>query len=306
MPRPKRIEYPNAWVLVMNEGGLPSPLFKTNSIKNRFLSLLDETCVQFNLECHGFCVLKNHYYLLLKTPDGNLSKAMRHLNGVFTQHYNHYVAQKGPVFKHRYKSVLFQESSLKQLSRFIHYLPVQKRVVNQADTYAWSSYTTFLGKFRGPLWLKSLDTLAQFNHRLSDYKHYIELGTDAETRHFFNRKKWTTHYPTPFEIEKQEAHAAIDIHLIITRTAALFQVNPDSITHSKQGRTDVNIPRYVALYLARIVGKYDIKYIAEIFNVSHVSTVTVGIKRFEKRLSETPSLHQKVKLLTKTITAFSK
>ena len=305
MPRPKRIEYVNSWVLAMNEGGLSTPLFKTNSIKNRFLSLLDETCVQFNLECHGFCLLKNNYYLLLKTPDGNLSKAMRHLNGVFTQHYNHYVAPKGPIFKHRYKSVLFQEESLKQLSRFIHYMPVQKRVVNKADTYPWSSYTTFLGKFRGPLWLKSLSTLAQFNHRLADYQTYIEDGTDTETRHFFNRKKWTTHYPTPFETTSDEKKSSIDIQIIIEKTASLFNVEIESITESKQGRSSVNIPRYVALYLSRLVGHYDIKYIAEVFNVSHVSTVTVGIKRFEKRLAETPALNQKVKLLTKTITAFS-
>jgi putative transposase len=305
MPRPKRIEYNNAWVIVTNEGGLQMPLFKPNPIKNRFLSILDEMCVQFNIECHGFCLLKNSYYLLLKTPNGNLSKAMRHLNGVFTQHFNHYVSPKGSVFKHRYKSVLFQgDDSLKKLSRFIHYLPVQKRVTTSPNTYPWSSYSTFLGQYKGPLWLKSRDTLHCFKNRISDYKEYVEEGTDHETKRFFNKKKWSPMFPSSFEHPLKQLNTLLTIEIIITQTASLFNVTPIEITQSTQGRGPVNIPRYVAMYLSRIVGKHDLKDIAKAFNVSHVSTITVGIKRFEKRLSETPNLDQKVKLLTKTIGRF--
>jgi len=305
MPRPKRIEYPNATVLVMNEGALPHPLFRSNEIRNRFLNILNETCVQFHVECLGFCLLKNHYYLLLKTPQGNLSKAMRHLNGVFTQHYNHYIKPKGSLFKHRYKSVLFEgNDSLKKLSRFIHYLPLQKRHTTDLYTYSWSSYLTFLGRYRGPLWLKSHDVLSCFKG-IHDYKAYVEEGTDAETRRFFNRKKWAPMYPAPFDPAISNTVHRVDLDTILAQTASLFNVEISHILKSKPGRGPVNIPRYVAMYLARLVGHYDIKEIATAFNVSHFSTVTVGIKRFEKQLATNPPLDQKVKLLMKTVDKFS-
>lgn len=111
MPRPLRIEYEGAWYHVMNRGANHQNIFHTNEHRKLFLELLTEINQQFYVELHSFCLMDNHYHLLIHTPFANLSKAMRYLDGVYTQRINRMMNRDGPLFRGRYKSILIEEDT---------------------------------------------------------------------------------------------------------------------------------------------------------------------------------------------------
>lgn len=108
MPRPQRIEYPGAWYHVMNRGAGRRVIFRTNVQRQGFLELLGELSEIYGIAVHAYCLMGNHYHLLIHTPRGNLSAAMRHLNSVYTQRFNRSIGTDGPLFRGRYKAVVVE------------------------------------------------------------------------------------------------------------------------------------------------------------------------------------------------------
>jgi len=82
MARPLRIEFEDAWYHLMNRGAGRQDVFISNAQRERFLELLGDLVDRFGVETHAYCLMGNHYHLLLHTPLGNLGRGMRHLNGV--------------------------------------------------------------------------------------------------------------------------------------------------------------------------------------------------------------------------------
>lgn len=90
-----------------------------------FLEILSSATELFDIEIHAYCLMDNHHHLLIKTPRGNLSKAMRHINGLYTQRYNRLIKKDGPLFRGRYKALIVEKDAyLLQVSRYIHLNPV--------------------------------------------------------------------------------------------------------------------------------------------------------------------------------------
>ncbi|NMC91368.1 MAG: addiction module toxin RelE, partial [Smithella sp.] len=119
MSRPLRIEYPDAVYHVTTRGNAKNDIFYSDSDREAFLKILSGVVSRFNWLCHAFCLMDNHYHLLIETPDGNLSKGMRQLNGVYTQKYNWMHQKEGHVFQGRYKAILVEkESYLLELCRY--------------------------------------------------------------------------------------------------------------------------------------------------------------------------------------------
>ncbi len=106
MARPLRIEYPGAWYHVMNRGRRAEKIFTDHKDYKAFIDLLKETSCAWNISVAAYCLMPNHYHALVQTPDANISRAMRHLNGVYTQRYNSRHHLDGPLFRGRYKSIL--------------------------------------------------------------------------------------------------------------------------------------------------------------------------------------------------------
>lgn len=88
MSRPLRIEYPGAWYHIMNRGRRRENIYTTSTDYHLFVDVMKETAEMFHLKVSAYCLMSNHYHLLVHTPDGNLSRCMRHINGVYTQRYN--------------------------------------------------------------------------------------------------------------------------------------------------------------------------------------------------------------------------
>ena len=125
MPRPQRIEYNGAWYHVVNRREGRRPLFRTNEHYEFFLDLLGDVSETYSVEFHAYCLTDSVFHLIVHTPYGNLSTAMRHLNSVYTQFYNRERNTGGSIFRDRYKAVLLdKENFLTKVSRYIYYCNV--------------------------------------------------------------------------------------------------------------------------------------------------------------------------------------
>ena len=154
MSRPLRIEYPGAWYHVMNRGRRSESIFLDKHDYLMFIDLLIEVSGMCNVNIAAYCLMTNHYHILLQTPDGNISRCMRHLNSVYTQKYNKRHGFDGQLFRGRYKSILVcNDSHLLQLIRYIHKNPVKAGMVKDMPDYEWSSYKGYLSYANKWKWL---------------------------------------------------------------------------------------------------------------------------------------------------------
>jgi REP element-mobilizing transposase RayT len=139
------------------------PIFEDNQDRRRFLSVLDEAVKRFNWLCHAYCLMDNHYHLLVETIDGNLSVGMRHVHGVYTQAYNRRHNRVGHLFQGRYKSILVERHNyLLELCRCVVLNPVRAGIVKHPGKYGWSSYKASVGLIRKPAFLTVDWILGQF------------------------------------------------------------------------------------------------------------------------------------------------
>ncbi|MDQ6994227.1 MAG: transposase, partial [Mariprofundaceae bacterium] len=146
MTRPIRIEYAGALYHVTSRGDRQEDIYIDDVDRSSFLTLLAQVSKDYNWLIHAYCLMDNHYHLLVVTPDGNLSKGMRQLNGVYTQLTNRYHGKVGHVFQGRYKAILVQkENYLLELARYIVLNPVRARMVREAKGWPWSSYRQTAG-----------------------------------------------------------------------------------------------------------------------------------------------------------------
>lgn len=146
MARPLRLEFAGALYHVTARGDRQEPIYENDDDRIAFLELLSEVCLLCNWVCHAYCLMGNHYHLLVETPEGNLSRGMRQLNGVYTQQHNRRHSRVGHVFQGRYKAILVEkEGYLLELARYIVLNPVRAQLVSTAVEWPWSSYRSTLG-----------------------------------------------------------------------------------------------------------------------------------------------------------------
>ena len=147
MARPLRIEFAGALYHVTSRGDKKAAIYLEDDDRAQFLDTLKEVCARFNWVLHAYCLMDNHYHLLVETPESNLSLGMRQLNGVYTQWFNRTHGQVGHVFQGRYKGIIVQkESYLLELARYIVLNPVRARMVRTARDWPWSSYRATIGE----------------------------------------------------------------------------------------------------------------------------------------------------------------
>lgn len=140
MVRPLRLEFDGALYHVTSRGDRREDIYEDNHDRKIFLLLFAEVCDRYNWVCHAYCLMSNHYHLLIETPDGNLSKGMRQLNGVYSQRYNAKHGLVGHVFQGRYHAVLVDKDAyLKELVRYVVLNPVRAAMVQSVEQWRWSN-----------------------------------------------------------------------------------------------------------------------------------------------------------------------
>ena len=186
MARPLRIEYAGALYHVTARGDRQEDIFLSDKDRKDYLSILEQVVVLFNWLIHAYCLMDNHYHLLIETPDGNLSKGMRQLNGVYTQSHNRNNYRVGHVFQGRFKAILVQkETYLLELARYIVLNPVRARMVRSAKDWPWSSYRQTAGLKKSPDWLMTEWLLSAFGRRKSQaqmkYREFVASGKNQSS-----------------------------------------------------------------------------------------------------------------------------
>lgn len=177
MARPLRIEYSGAVYHVTSRGNAKKPIFRDDKDRYKFLETLESVIKRHNWLCHTYCLMDNHYHIIIETPDGNLSKGMRQLNGVYTQAFNRRHKRVGHVFQGRYKAILIEkESYLLELCRYVVLNPVRAGIVKKAGDWRWSSYNSIAGITKAPQYLTVDRILGHFgSNRKEAEKNYRDI-----------------------------------------------------------------------------------------------------------------------------------
>lgn len=167
MARPLRLEYAGALYHVTARGNGREDIYLSDEDREAWLRLLGQVCERFNWVCHAYCLMTNHYHLLIETPEGNLSAGMRQLNGVYTQAFNRTHARVGHVFQGRFKAILVdRDAYLFEVARYIVLNPVRAGMVADVEDWPWSSYPEMVGEAPALPWLNARGLLSMFSDRL--------------------------------------------------------------------------------------------------------------------------------------------
>lgn len=181
MARPLRLEYPGAVYHVTSRGDARGDIFLDDGDRTAFLRVLAHAVERYAWRLYAYCLMGNHYHLLLETPEPNLSRGMRLLNGVYTQIFNRHHSRAGHVLQGRFKSIVVErERYLLELSRYIALNPVRSGFARSAVEWRWSSYRATAGMEMTPSWLAVGTVLSRFSDdALAAQRHYGNFVADG-------------------------------------------------------------------------------------------------------------------------------
>lgn len=185
MARPLRISYPGAVYHVMNRGASRKRIFFQATDYEVFLQLLDDCHRRWGVEVLAYCLMPNHYHVCLRTPEGNLARVMRHVNGVYTQQINRTQGRDGSLFRGRYKALVIEtDRYLPAVIRYIHLNPIKAKLVQTPEQYSWSSHARYLRAKSAPPWLAVQEVLAGFGGA-RDFHEFVLAGNEAALEAFY-------------------------------------------------------------------------------------------------------------------------
>jgi REP element-mobilizing transposase RayT len=181
MARPLRIEFEGALYHVTSRGNERKDIFQDDLDRITFLDILNDVKDRFNWFCHSYCLMNNHYHLIIETPEGNLSIGMRQLNGVYTQTYNKRHNRVGHLFQGRYKAILIEkESHLLEVCRYVVLNPVRAGLTNDPQEWRWSSFRSLAGYEKPHPCLTREWVIGQFSLDIKEAeKRYVEFVKDG-------------------------------------------------------------------------------------------------------------------------------
>ncbi len=188
MARPLRLELADALYHVAARGNERKSIFLQDGEGDRtaFLEILGATCDRCNWICHAYCLMTNHYHLLLETPGANLSKGMRQLNGVYTQYVNRIHRRAGHLFQGRFKGILVEKDSyLLELARYVVLNPVRAAMVRGPEEWPWSSYRATIGMDKADSFVETDWLLRAFGsdsqRAIGAYRRFVADGIHADS-----------------------------------------------------------------------------------------------------------------------------
>jgi putative transposase len=189
MARRLRIEYPGAIYHVMSRGDRREAIFKDDADRERFLSTLGETCAKTSWQVHAYCLMSNHFHLVLETPQANLVAGMKWFLGTYTSRFNRRHKLFGHLFSGRYKSLVVDGSGngyLKTVCDYVHLNPLRARLLASQQPlrqYRWSSYPLYLkSPGRRPAWLRVDRLLGEWRVARDDARSRRRFGAEMEAR----------------------------------------------------------------------------------------------------------------------------
>jgi REP element-mobilizing transposase RayT len=304
MARPLRIEFEGAWYHVMNRGAGRRAIFRDDAGRRYFLHLLEEVSTRLNAEIHAYCLMRNHYHLLLRTPEGNLARIMRHVNGLYTQYYNRQTGQDGPLFRGRYKAVLVEADVYwTHWSRYIHRNPLEAGPGRRLHGYKWSSYPAYIGQTPAPPWLHTRYILGRFRSRQAYCRFVEDAADDMDIDSFY-----TSWHLSPLlaterfksrvarglkprqEIpDSRRLKARPSLKHILDSVSRYYAVPHATLLNSTRGRGVKSPARSLAMYLCQQTGGMRLEAIAQAFGLRSYASAGATIRNIRLRLEDKSS-----------------
>jgi len=314
MTRPLRVEYPGAYYHVINRGNAGENIFNNDRDREKFLEYLEKAVERFSIVVHTYCLMSNHYHLLIETPHPNLSAAIQWLNVSYAAYYNKKRQRSGHLFQGRFKSILVNaDEYLTHLSRYIHLNPVRANIVTGPAEFSWSSYPAFIGRIKAPDWLETGWLLAIFGkdkkEAINNYRDFVEeieiktLENPGEdiiggfilgNIDFVNWVKNT--YLSTRHDEKEipqlrKLKPKVSLETILQAVGDEFGYSEKKIR--EKGRKG-NRPRDIAIYLARDISGVTCGRLGDYFGGVSGAAITVRYNKIAGKMAEDESLKRKI------------
>ncbi len=297
----------------MNRGRRGEAIFLDGEDYLRFLDLLRQASVMWGVRIAGFCLMPNHYHLLVQTPRTNLSRFMRHVDGVYTQRFNRSHNSDGSLFRGRYKAILVEADRYRlSLLKYIHLDPLRAGLVSRLDRHPWSSHKGYLSSSSRWNWLHT-----EFIHsmlckeksgRSAAYRDFMAGPESEELVDFFSQtnvpyilgseafiKRVKVKFRNLSEHKEipERRVLAPGLKTIKSAVCANYAINRGELLSSKRGIA--NEPRNVAIYLARRLSGETLATIGKALGMPKYSSVSSVICRMENEIGQNASLRRRIK-----------
>jgi putative transposase len=303
MARPQRIELANAFYHVSNGKKSGKPLFPSATHAALFMEQVLLAGRRFNVELHGWHLHKYHYQLLVKTPEANLSRFMRQVDGLYTLRCQQLQGRRGSVFATRYKSVLVQPALVSDVLHYLHHLAGS----NEFGALG-NSLSAYQGKQKPALPVRVEEILGSGEARKPRVKQQQNTAPPEQILHFFARKSRPALLGDAGFAHKIRATAARRapvaaagkrpvMRKIISHVAQVFKVSEGSIVQAARGPDSKNIARWVAMHLCQEAGGITLQVIAQHFGLQRYGTVSTTIGKLRAELPDNPRLKRQVNKL---------
>jgi putative transposase len=222
MARPLRIEFSDACYHVTARGNQRQKIFLDPADRTEWLDIAGQIAERFHWRIYAYCQMGNHFHLVAQTPEPNLARCMRQLNGVYTQRFNRQHHRCGHLLQGRYHAVIVDEESyLLDVCRYVLLNPVRAGLVRHAANWRWSSYRATAGQTAAPEWLAASHLLRHFStnaaEAIHEFRGFVDAGLSARS---------------PWEALRQEIYLG-DEHFIELTQARMAEAR----------RRDTEIPR---------------------------------------------------------------
>ena len=267
MARPLRIEYPGAVYYITSHGNGRQNIFLDSKDALSWIEVFEAVCVRFKWICHAYCLMGDHYHIVIETPASNLSKGMRQLNGVYTQDFNRRYDLGGHVFRGRFKSIIIQKDKyLTDLIKFVLSRPLKSGFATSPEQFKWSSCKYIAGKEECPEWLD----VKSYGSSIEDIVEYYDNRTDI-TDSIRNQ------IYIGDDLFISEVQQNIDSKRDLSEIPKVQRSNHKSLEQYESE----NSSRDEAIGKAYMSGDFSMKKIADHFSL-HYSTVSRIVKEYEK------------------------
>lgn len=247
MGRKPRIEFNGALYHVIQRGNNKEYIFNNNSYKQYFISKLKEFKEIMNFEVYGYIIMDNHYHIIIRSRDVNLSTIMQRVNNDFSKYYNISGKRNGHVFQDRYKGILVKDDKyLLSLLRYVHQNPVKANMCKRVYDYYWSSDLNYRKNLQGQLVdIEFVLNIFSLN-RSAAIKEYIKFmdASELEESSSFEDIDIIGEYKTVVNQIKVEKQTLNDILYEVTNNEEVFSL-------IKNGSRKRNLTEYKKLYIMK-------------------------------------------------------
>ena len=321
MARSLRIEYPGAFYHAINRGNANEKIFLNDRDREKFIECLETAVDRFSLIVHSYCLMDNHYHLLVETPEANISKAMHWLNVSYAVYFNIKRERSGHLFQGRFKAIIVNaDEYLKVLARYIHLNPVRAKLVRKPEDYRWSSYNALVGKVKEPEWLE-INYLLNYFHKtrkraMQLFRKFCEEGNAEKLKNpskdavqgFIlgnaNFVKWIQEKLLSSKVNEKEIPQLRKIKLrptlekVVEEVSKEFESQVVDILGTGKKR---NKAREVAIYLSQLHTGLTGKEIGEHFGQVSGARISMVFKKIKSDVEANTAFKNKIEKLAKQI-----